>query len=158
MGRLGVVMASDIWCQNIKCVQRKSNAQIRGSKGNKYYQSFKAQDYLGYWCSHHCRKEWYDLNREVCIQAVGIIGKKTIPLNDAWFVEYSYGTYRWNDEMNQGGYVNQGWYLMNKLQGIKQSITKEQAQTPEQISESSSWKHIDDDQAKQLAVKLGLAS
>ena len=52
---------SDIWCQNPKCVQRKTNAQIRGSKGNKYYQSFKAQDYLGYWCSHACRKEWYDL-------------------------------------------------------------------------------------------------
>jgi hypothetical protein len=47
---------------------------------------------------------------------------------------------------------------MNKLQGIKQSITKEQAQTPEQISEGYSWTHIDDDQAKQLAVKLGLAS
>ena len=151
-------MASDIWCQNIKCVQRKSNAQIRGSKGNKYYQSFKAQDYLGYWCSHHCRKEWYDLNREVCIQAVGIIGKKTIPLNDAWFVEYSYGTYRWNDENNTHNYINRGWYLMNKLQGIKQSITQEQAQTPEQISENRSWLHIDDDQAKQLAVELGLAS
>ena len=150
--------SSNIWCQNIKCVQRKTNAQIRGSKGNKYYQSFKAQDYLGYWCSHHCRKEWYDLNREVCIQAVGIIGKKTIPLNDAWFVEYNYGTYRWNDETNQGGYVNTGWYLMNKLQGIKQSITKEQAQTPEQISENRNWLHIDDDQAKQLAVQLGLAS
>jgi len=150
--------ASDIWCQNPKCVQRKSNAQIRGSKGNKYYQSFKAQDYLGYWCSHHCRKEWYDLNKEVCIQAVGIIGKKTIPLNDAWFVEYSYGTYRWNDEMNQGGYVNNGWYLMNKLQGIKQSITKEQAQTPEQVSDGHNWRHIDDDQAKQLAIELGLAS
>ena len=149
---------SDIWCQNPKCVQRKTNAQIRGSKGNKYYQSFKAQDYLGYWCSHRCRQEWYDLNREVCVQAVGIIGKKTIPLEDAWFVEYNYGTYRWNDEMNQGGYVNNGWYLMNKLQGIMQSITKEQAQTPEQISENRSWLHIDDDQAKQLAVKLGLAS
>ena len=150
--------ASNIWCQNIKCVQRKTNAQIRGSKGNKYYQSFKAQDYLGYWCSHTCRKEWYDLNKEVCIQAVGIIGKKTIPLNAAWFVEYSYGSYRWNDETNQGGYVNQGWYLMNKLQGIKQSITKEQAQTPEQIRENRNWLHIDDDQAKQLAVELGLAS
>ena len=149
---------SDIWCQNAKCVQRKSNAQIRGSKGNKYYQSFKAQNYLGYWCSHACRKEWYDLNREVCVQAVGIIGKKTIPLEDASFVEYSYGTYRYNNETNEGGYVNQGWYLMNKLQGIKQSITKEQAQTPEQISENRSWLHIDDDQAKQLAVKLGLAS
>ena len=150
--------ASNIWCQNIKCVQRKTNAQIRGSKGNKYYQSFKAQDYLGYWCSHRCRQEWYNINREVCVQAVGIIGKKTIPLDDAWFVEYSYGTYRWNDENNQGGYVNQGWYLMNKLQGIKQSITQEQAQTPEQISENRSWLHIDDDQAKQLAVELGLAS
>ena len=149
---------SDIWCQNIKCVQKKTNSQIRGSKGNKYYQSFKAQDYLGYWCSHRCRQEWYDLNKEICVQTVGIIGKKTIPLEDAWFVEYSYGTYVYNNENNQRGYVNQGWYLMNKLQGIKQSITKEQAQTPEQISEGHSWTHIDDDQAKQLAVKLGLAS
>ena len=132
--------------------------RFRGSKGNKYYQSNKAQDYLQYWCSYRCRQEWYDLNREICVQTVGVIGKKTIPLDDAWFVEYNYGTYRWNDEMNQGGYVNNGWYLMNKLQGIKQSITKEQAQTPEQISEGNSWTHIDDDQAKQLAVQLGLAS
>jgi hypothetical protein len=108
--------------------------------------------------TYRCRQEWYDLNREICIQAVGVIGKKTIPLDDAWFVEYNYGQYRWSDENNQGGYVNQGWYLMNKLQGIKQSITKEQAQTPEQISEGHSWTHIDDDQAKQLAVELGLAS
>ena len=149
---------SDMWCQNPMCVQKKTNGQIRGSKGNKYYQSFKAQDYLGYWCSHTCRKEWYDLNREVCVRAVGIIGKKTIPLEDAWFVEYNYGTYRWNDENNTHHYINRGWYLMNKLQGIKQSITQEQAQTPEQISENSSWLHIDDDQAKQLAVELGLAS
>ena len=149
---------SNMWCQNPKCVQRKTNAQIRGSKGNKYYQSNKAQDYLQYWCSYRCRQEWYDLNREICIQAVGIIGKKTIPLDDAWFVEYSYGTYRWNDETNQGGYVNQGYYLENKLKGIKQLITREQAQTPEQISENLTWRHIDDEQAKQLAVKLGLAS
>ena len=149
---------SNMWCQNPKCVQRKTNAQIRGSKGNKYYQSNKAQDYLQYWCSYRCRQEWYDLNREICVQTVGVIGKKTIPLDDAWFVEYSYGTYRWNDETNQGGYVNTGYYLENKLKGIKQLITREQAQTPEQISEGHSWTHIDDDQAKQLAVKLGLAS
>ena len=105
---------SDMWCQNPMCVQKKTNGQIRGSKGNKYYQSKKAQDYLGYWCSHGCRETWFDIHREVCVQAVGIIPKKTIPLEDAWFVEYNYGTYRWNDEMNQGGYVNNGWYLMNK--------------------------------------------
>ena len=148
----------DRWCQNKKCPQKKTQSQIRGSKGSKYYQSFKAQYYLQYWCSHRCRQEWYDINREVCVQAVGIIGKKIIPLEDAWFVEYSYGTYRYNNETNEGGYVNQGWYLMNKLQGIKQSITQEQAQTPEQRSEGHSWTHIDDDQAKQLAVELGFAS
>ena len=140
-------MASNIWCQNPKCVQRKANAQIRGKKGSKYYQSFKAQDYLQYWCSHRCRQEWYDINTEVCVQAVGIIGKKTIPLDDAWFVEYNWG---WNSEPN--------YNLINKLKGVKQAITKEQAQTPEQISSGSSWSTIDDTQAKELAIQLGLAS
>ena len=37
-------------------------------------------------------------------------------------------------------------------------ITKEQAQTPEQIAEGHGWRHLDDIQAKELAVKLGLAS
>jgi hypothetical protein len=153
-----IIMASDIWCQNPMCVQKKTNAQIRGSKGNKYYQSKKAVDYLGYWCSHSCREKWFDLNREVCVQAVGMIGKKTIPLKDAWYVEYSYGHYRWNNESNQGGYINQGFHLINKLQGVDRLITKEQAQSPEQIADGHTWKTIDDEKAKELAVSLGLAS
>ena len=60
--------------------------------------------------------------------------------------------------MNQGGYVNNGWYLMNKLQGIKQSITKEQAQTPEDIRAGYQSVTIDDEQAKEVAISLGLAS
>ena len=70
----------------LRSLQKKTNAQIRGSKGNKYYQSKKAVDYLGYWCSHGCREKWIDLNIETCVQSVGIIGKKTIPLEDAWYV------------------------------------------------------------------------
>tara|TARA_Y100000310_G_scaffold127392_1_gene126553 strand:+ start:598 stop:750 length:153 start_codon:yes stop_codon:yes gene_type:complete len=30
------------WCQNKKCPERKNQNQIRGNKGNKYYQSNKA--------------------------------------------------------------------------------------------------------------------
>ena len=157
MGRLGVVM--DRWCQNKKCPQKKTQSQIRGSKGSKYYQSNKAKHYYYHmFCGQRCMDQWFNVHWQTCLNAVGEIDKQVLPLNDAWFVEYSYGTYRWNDENNQGGYVNQGWYLMNKLQGIKQSITKEQAQTPEQIRENRNWLHIDDDQAKQLAVELGLAS
>ena len=148
----------DIWCQNPMCVQKKTQSQIRGSKGNKYYQSKKAVGYLGYWCSHSCREKWFDLNREVCVQSVGIIGKKTIPLEDAWYVDYSYGTYRYNEGIHQGEYVNQGYHLINKLQGVKRLITKEQAQTPEQIADGHTWVTIDDEQAKELAVSLGLAS
>ena len=48
--------------------------------------------------------------------------------------------------------------LINKLKGVKQTITKEQAQTPEQIAEDHSWLTIDDTQAKELAIQLGLAS
>ena len=29
------------WCQNKKCPQKKTQSQIRGNKGNKYYQSIK---------------------------------------------------------------------------------------------------------------------
>ena len=38
-------------------------------------------------------------------------------------------------------------------------ITKQQAQTPEQQAEEyGSWETIDDTQAKELAIQLGLAS
>ena len=30
------------WCQNKKCPDKKNQDQIRGTKGNKYYQSNKA--------------------------------------------------------------------------------------------------------------------
>ena len=45
------------WCQNKKCPEKKNKNQIRGSKGAKYYQSYKAQSYLGYWCSNWCRDQ-----------------------------------------------------------------------------------------------------
>ena len=33
------------WCQNKKCPEKKTQSQIRGSKGAKYYQSNKAKSY-----------------------------------------------------------------------------------------------------------------
>ena len=71
-------------------------------------------------------------------------------LDDAWFVQYKWGYYDGDDN---GRYV-----LTNKLKGVKQAITKQQAQTPKQISDGHDWRHIDDTQAKELAIELGLAS
>ena len=137
------------WCQNKKCPEKKNQNQIRGSKGAKYYQSNKALSYLGYWCSNGCRDTWFNDHKDTCMQAVGFIDKQVIHLADAWYVEYRYD-YSQREENR--------YHLRNLLKGIDQPITRQQAQTPEQIAESSWWYTISDEQAKELAVTLGLAS
>ena len=137
------------WCQNKSCPSKKTQSQIRGNKGNKYYQSNKASRYYTYWCSMGCRETWFQQNADTCMQAVGFIDKQIIPLEDAWYVEYRYS---WNTE------AHDRYYLINKLKGINQNITRQQAQTPEDIEADRTWTTIDDTQARELAIQLGLAS
>ena len=140
---------SSEWCQNKKCPEKKNQNQIRGSKGAKFYQSNKISTWLGYWCSNGCRDTWFNDNRDTCMQAVGFIDKQVLPLEDAWYVEYRYS---WNTE------THDRYHLVNKLKGVDQTITREQAQTPEQIARDHNWLTIDDTQAKELAIQLSLAS
>ena len=135
------------WCQNKKCPEKKNQGQIRGSKGAKYYQSNKSASYYFYWCSMGCRDQWWNEHKTTCMNAVGFIDKQILPLEDAWYVEYNWG---YNSQPN--------YMLINKLKGIKQTITREQAQTPEQIAKDHNWLTIDDTQAKELAIQLSLAS
>jgi len=139
------------WCQNKKCPEKKNQNQMRGSKGAKYYQSNKVGKYgYGYWCCMGCREEWWNEHKETCMNAVGFIDKQILPLEDAWYVEYQYG---YNlDESNR-------YHLRNKLKGVRHIITKQQAQTQEQQAEEyGNWETIDNTQARELAITLGLAS
>ena len=148
LSRKGISMSE--WCQNKKCPEKKNQNQIRGSKGNKYYQSNKHNGYYGYWCSMGCREQWWNEHRDTCMNAVGFIGKQTLSLDDAWFVESDYS---WND--GDGVYV---YYIRNKNRGIKQQITREQAQEPEMLQQDYGYATIGDTQARELAIQLGLAS
>ena len=137
------------WCQNKKCAEKKTKGQIRGNKGSKYYQSNKSSGYYEYWCRMGGRDVWWNEHKDTCIQAVGFIDKQIIHLEDAWYVD------------NRNDYTQRAenrYHLRNLLKGVDQPITREQAQTPEQIAESSWWYTISDAQAKELAVTLGLAS
>ena len=141
------------WCQNKKCPEKKTSGQMRGSKGAKYYQSNKANGYgNGNFCTLGCETEWTNEYMDRAIDALGvrIHNPVKIGLEDAWYVEYSYS---WRNQNSEDEY-----YLRNKLKGVRQLITKQQAQTPEQIAENHSWSTIDNTQAKELAVQLGLAS
>ena len=136
------------WCQNKKCPEKQTQSQIRGSKGAKYYQSNKAQSYLGYWCSNGCRDQWWNEHKTTCMNAVGFIDKQVIPVGDAWYVQ----TY-WDYDQERGSFKT--WKLVNLLQGVRQDITREQALKP---NTNCDWDTINNPQAKVLAVQLGLAS
>ena len=137
------------WCQNKKCPEKKTQSQIRGSKGAKYYQSNKSSGYYKYWCSMGCRDEWWKEHADTCMNAVGFIDKQILPLEDAWYVTYVWGHY--SD-------ANPQYQLVNKLKGVKQSITREQAQTEDMIQRGYDYAVIDTTEAKELATTLGLAS
>ena len=147
------------WCQNKKCPQKKTQTQIRGNKGSKYYQSNKAKSYYFHmFCGQRCMDQWFNVHWQTCLNAVGEIDKQTIPLEDSWYVEYSWGQYQYDHETSEGYYTNSGYHLINKLKGVKQLITREQAQTSDQIRQNYQSLTIDDEQAKELAISLGLAS
>ena len=140
---------SSEWCQNKKCPEKKNQNQIRGSKGAKYYQSNKASTWLGHWCSNGCRDTWWQDNKDTCIQAVGFIDKQILKLDDAWYVEYRYD---YREEMQNR------YHLRNILKGVDQPITREQAQSPEDIANGHNWNVISQADARELAIELGIAS
>ena len=137
------------WCQNKYCCYKRNQNQMRGSKGNKYYQSNKAHKYYyDMFCSQGCFHSYFNSNLSAIKNAVREIDKQTIGVEDAWEIKSE-----WN-------YAGQGntYFLINRLQGINHTITKEQAQTPEQLRQDYSWQTRPDSEAKELAVQLGLAS
>ena len=142
---------ADMYCQNKECCYKRNSNQIRGSKDNKHYQSNKVSKWLKYWCTNGCRDQWFRDNETTCMTAVGIINKQTIDVENAWEISADYN-------YNQTDGSNHDYFLTNKLMGVKQPITRQQAQTDEQIREGYDWSCRSDSEAKPLAIELGLAS
>ena len=110
-----------MWCQNSKCPEKKSQNQIRGTKGHKYYQSNLVRAYgYKYWCSMGCREEWWEENKDTCLRAVGLRTEPVkLPMESAWSKNYT-----WN--YSGDGNNSDRHYLENKLMGIRIPITEQQ--------------------------------
>jgi len=140
------------WCQNKDCCRKRNQNQMRGSKGNKYYQSNKAHKYYyDMFCSQGCFHNYFNENLPAIKNAVGEIGKKTIGVDDAWEFKSEYNNN--NDNSDRHNY-----FLINYLMGVRHALTREQAQTPEQIRQDYGWCTKESSEAKPLAIQLGLAS
>ena len=139
------------WCQNKDCCKKRTQNQMRGSKGNKYYQSNKASGYYyDMFCSQGCFHNYFSEHLPAIKNAVGEIGKQTIGVDDAWEITS-------DSNYNANGRIY-NYFLVNRLQGVHHVITREQAQTPEDIRQDYGWSTRPDTAAKPLAIQLGLAS
>ena len=135
------------WCQNKECCYKRNQNQMRGSKGNKYYQSNKTSGYYyDMFCSQGCFHSWFGTNKETLLNTIGTIGKQTIGVDDAW---------EFKSEWANGG---TNYFLINYLMGVRHPLTREQAQTPEQVRQDYGWYTRENSEAKPLAIQLGLAS
>ena len=140
------------WCQNPKCPEKKNSNQIRGSKGNKYYQSNTANGYgNGNFCTLGCYDTWSDIYLDRAIEAIGVRITEPVKVNmeNAWYVEYNSN---WNTDR---GEWNRYYLLSNKLFNVRHPITRLQATGNNRDDYSPA---ITSAQAKVLAEQLGLTN
>ena len=112
------------WCQNPKCPEKKNSNQIRGTKGQKFYQSNTIN--YGYggknFCTLRCYDDWSDIYMDRAIDTLGIriVEPVKLSMENSWSKGYNY---HWNNTDNAR---NDEHFLENKLMNIKIPITEHQ--------------------------------
>ena len=82
------------YCQGTKCHEYRTKDRIRGTKGNKSYQTRRRSSFYygnGNFCDQRCMYDWI---REHIEQALNHFGRTTEPkqvmCDQAWYKDYDY--------------------------------------------------------------------
>jgi len=106
------------YCQGTKCHQYRTKDRIRGTKGNRSYQTRRRSSmiYDDNFCSQTCANDWFAHNGERAINHFGRITEpKKVMCDNAWYKDYTYG------------YPNNTNYrFVNDLLGQQIPITEQQ--------------------------------
>ena len=109
------------YCQGNKCHEYRTKDRIRGTKGNKSYQTRRRSSFYygkGNFCSRNCMEDWLNHNIE---QALNHFGRTTEPkkvmCDQAWYKDYT-----WRG-VGDSGSIH---YLVNDLLGQRIPITEQQ--------------------------------
>jgi hypothetical protein len=111
------------YCQGTKCHEYKTKDRIRGSKGDKHYETRKNKSfYNGEFCSMMCRDDWYNEFGKRAIDHFGrIYEPKRTDASGAW-----YKSYNWvRQDSNRTVYNH---FFVNDLLGQRILITEQQYQ------------------------------
>jgi len=110
------------YCQGPICHEHKTKDRIRGSKGDKHYETRKRSHmyYNGNFCSLGCQDDWF---REYGTRAIDHFGRthepKRTDANGAWYKDYKYNH-------NSGNGITYTHYFINDLLGERIPITQQQ--------------------------------
>jgi len=105
------------------CHEHKTKDRIRGSKGDKHYQTRKRTSFYylgGNACSMQCERDWYNAFGALALRHFGMIHEpKRQDASDAWYKSYKYN-------YNNGSNSNYDHYFVNDLLGERKPITEQQ--------------------------------
>jgi hypothetical protein len=107
------------YCQGPKCHEYTTKDRIRGSKGDKHYETRKRSSFWygkGNFCDQRCMYDWIDKHIEHGLDHFGRVHEpKRTSASGAWYKDY-----RWRS----GG--NHDHYFINDLLGERRPITEQQ--------------------------------
>ena len=111
------------YCQGPKCHEYKTKDRIRGSKGDKHYETRKRSSFYygkGNFCDQRCMYDWIDKHIEHGLDHFGRTTEpKRIAADSAWYKDYKYN-------YNNGNDSNYNHYFVNDLLGQRIPITQQQ--------------------------------
>ena len=111
------------YCQGPICHEHKTKDRIRGSKGDKHYETRKRSHFYygnNNFCSLGCQDDWF---RKFGNQAIDHFGRTHEPkrqdASGAWYKDYKYS----HNNSNGTTYTH---YFINDLLGERRLITQQQ--------------------------------
>ena len=111
------------YCQGPKCHEYRTKDRIRGSKGDKHYETRKRSSFYygkGNFCDQRCMYDWIDKHIEHGLDHFGRTTEpKRIAADSAWYKDSKYN-------YNNGSNSNYDHYFVNDLLGERQPITQAQ--------------------------------
>ncbi len=110
------------YCQGPICHEHKTKDRIRGSKGDKHYETRKRAHfpYGNEWCSMQCYNDWLNRFGTRAIDHFGRIHEpKRTSASGAWYKDSKYLGYN-----NDG--TRYAHYFVNDLLGERRPITEQQ--------------------------------
>ena len=114
------VMSNLKYCQNPDCHTYKTNDRLKGTKGNKTYQTRRRSHFYygrGNFCDRRCMEDWVAQYVEQALDHFGRITEaKHLTEENAWIKDYDW---RVDDEQNR-------YFFVNAITQERRPITQEQ--------------------------------